>query len=39
MIECRRAEFETIDGCYYNEGRNDTINHVIKKIYTTLEIS
>ena len=28
LIEYRKAEFEIIDGYYYNEGRNNTINHV-----------
>ena len=27
------AEFEIIDGYYYNEGRNNTINNVIKDLY------
>ena len=27
------AEFETIDGYYYNDGRNNTINHVIEDLY------
>ena len=29
----REAEFEIIDVCYYNEGRNNTINNVIKDLY------
>ena len=28
-----KAGFAIIDGYYYNEGRNDTINHVIKDLY------
>ena len=28
IIEYHKAEFEIIDGYYYNEGRNNTINHV-----------
>ena len=27
------AEFEITDGYYYNEGRNNTINNVIKDLY------
>ena len=30
MIEYHKAEFEIIGSYYYNEGRNNTINHVIK---------
>ena len=33
IIEHHKAEFEIIDGCYYNESRNNTINHVIKGVY------
>ena len=30
LIEYHRAEFGITDGYYYNEGRNNTINHVIE---------
>ena len=30
LIENHKAEIENIDGYYYDEGRNNTINHVIK---------
>ena len=33
MIEYHRTEFEITDGSYYNECRNNTINHVIKGFY------
>ena len=33
LIEYHKAEFEIIDGYYYNVGRNNTINHVIKDFY------
>ena len=33
IIEYHKAEFGIIDGYYYNEGRNNTINHVIKDLY------
>ena len=33
LITYHEAEFEIIDGYYYNEGRNNTINHVIKDLY------
>ena len=33
LITYREAEFEIIDVCYYNEGRNNTINNVIKDLY------
>ena len=33
IIEYHKAEFEIVDGYYYNEGRNNTINHVIKDLY------
>ena len=36
LITFHDAEFELIDGYYYNEGRNQTMNDVIKK-YMTLE--
>ena len=33
LITYHEAEFESIDGYYYNEGRNNTINHVIEDLY------
>ena len=33
LIEYHKAEFGIIDGYYYNEGRNNTINNVIKDLY------
>ena len=33
ITEYHKAEFDIIDGYYYNEGRNNTINHVIKYLY------
>ena len=33
MKEYRKAGFEIIDGYYYNESRNNTVNHVIKDWY------
>ena len=33
VIEYHKAEFGIIDGYYYIEGRNNTINHVIKYLY------
>ena len=33
LIEHHKAEFEISDGYYYNEGRDSTINHVIKDLY------
>ena len=33
LIEFHEAEFEIIDGYYYNDGRNETINHVIEDLY------
>ena len=32
-IEHHQAEFEIIDGYYYDQGRNNTINHVIEDLY------
>ena len=32
LITYHGAEFEIIDGFYYNEGRNNTINHVIEDL-------
>ena len=33
LITFHEAEFETIDGNYYDQGRNNTINHVIEDLY------
>ena len=33
LTEYHKAEFGIIDGYYYNEGRNNTISHVIKDVY------
>ena len=33
IIEYHQAEFEIIDGYYYDQGRNNTINHVIEDLY------
>ena len=33
IITFHEAEFETIDGYYYDQGRNNTINHVIEDLY------
>ena len=33
IITYHEAEFEIIGGYYYNEGRNNTINNVIKDLY------
>ena len=33
LTEYHKAEFGIIDGYYYNEGRNDTITHVIKDLH------
>ena len=33
LIEHHKAECESIDGYCYNEGRNNTINYVIKDLY------
>ena len=33
LIEYHKAEFGITGGYYYNEGRNNTINHVIKDLY------
>ena len=33
LITYHEAEFEIIDGYYYNEGRNNTINTVIEDLY------
>ena len=38
LIEYHKAGFGIIGGCYYIEGRNNTINHVIQD-YTILERS
>ena len=34
IITHHEAEFETIGGYYYDQGRNNTINHVIEDMYT-----
>ena len=33
LITFHEAEFEIIDGYYYDQGRNNTINHVIEDLY------
>ena len=33
IITYHEAEFEIIDGYYYDQGRNNTINHVIEDLY------
>ena len=33
LITFHDAQFEIIDGYYYNGGRNETINHVIRDLY------
>ena len=33
LIEYHDADFEIIDGYYYNEGRNNNINHVIEDLH------
>ena len=33
LITFQGAEFEIFDGYYYNEGRTNKINHVIKDLY------
>ena len=33
LIEFQEAEFEVIDGYYYDNGRNNTINNVINDLY------
>ena len=33
LITYHEAEFEIVDGYYYNESRNNTINNVIKDLY------
>ena len=33
LITYHEAEFEIVDGYFYNEGRNNTINNVIKYLY------
>ena len=33
LIYYHKAGFGIIDGFYYNEGRNNTINHVIQDLY------
>ena len=34
LIEFQKAEFTITDGYYFNEGRNETINHVIEDLYS-----
>ena len=34
VINFQDIEFEIIDGYYFNEGRNDTINRVINHLYS-----
>ena len=34
LITFHEAEFEIIDGYYYNDGRNETINHVVEYLNT-----
>ena len=36
LITHREAEFEIIDGYYYNEGRHNIINHVIVDLYNPI---
>ena len=33
LINFHDAEFEIVDGYFFNDGRNDTINTTIKTIY------
>ena len=33
LITCHEAEFDMIDGYYYNSGRNNKNNNVIKNLY------
>ena len=33
LITFHEAEFEILDGYYFDEGRNNTINNVIKSLY------
>ena len=33
LITFHDAQFEIIEGYYYNDGRNETINHVIEYLY------
>ena len=33
LITFHEAEFEIIDGYYYGQGRNNTINHVVEDLY------
>ena len=34
VIEFQKASSEITDGYYFNEGRNETINHVIEYLYS-----
>ena len=33
LVEFQTAEFNIIDGYYFTEGRNETINHAIEDLY------
>ena len=33
IITHHESEFEIIDGCFYNNGRTNTINHGIEDLY------
>ena len=33
-IQFQDIDFETLDGYYFNEGHNDRIKYVIKRLYT-----
>ena len=35
LIEFQKAEFETIDGYYFDEGRNNNVKCVIQHLYDT----
>ena len=32
-VDFQDAQFDVIEGCYFNDGFNDTINHVIEDLY------
>ena len=38
LISFHKAEFEVIDGYYFDEGRNNKINTVIQHLYDTREV-